>query len=259
MSLLVIGCGKMGGALVSRWAGNISVPITVVDPQLKITPLGTLLANSPADLAGSKFENILIAVKPQMITDIVPSYLEFFADNACVFSIAAGFSIESLAKVVGQRPIVRMMPNLPAEIGKGVTGYFANPLSNQQNLAFAEELTSAVGTSVPVKKEEDLDKVTAVAGSGTGYAFEIIRCWIAAAESIGLSPESSRDIVLETIGGAVDLASAKTETIETLRNSVTSPNGTTAAGLEQLRKNDAFEELIKSTIDAALARAIELR
>ena len=108
-------------------------------------------------------------------------------------------------------------------------------------------------------QEEDLDKVTAVAGSGTGYAFEIIRCWIQAAESIGLSADTSREVVLATIGGAVDLASVKSNSIEHLRNSVTSPNGTTAAGLAELRKDESMEKLMKATVEAALTRAIELR
>lgn len=259
MSLLVIGCGKMGGALVSRWASNIDILITVADPFLDTAPPGTTLVSNPDDLKGMLFDNCVIAVKPQMIAEVVPSYLPYISDGACVFSIAAGFSIESLAKIVGIRPIIRMMPNLPAEIGKGVTGYYANTKSSTDDTALAKLLTESIGMSLQVSQEEDIDKVTAVAGSGTGYAFEIIRCWIEAAQSIGLSADVSKELVLATIGGAVDLASAKSDNIETLRNSVTSPNGTTAAGLAQLRKNEAMETFMKATVEAALARAIELR
>jgi pyrroline-5-carboxylate reductase len=140
-----------------------------------------------------------------------------------------------------------------------VTGYYANKKSSSDDAALAKLLTESIGVSLQVSQEEDLDKVTAVAGSGTGYAFEIIRCWVEAAQSIGLSASVSKELVLATIGGAVDLASAKPDSIETLRDSVTSPNGTTAAGLEQLRKNDAMERLMKATVEAALARAIDLR
>lgn len=259
MSLLVIGCGKMGGALVSRWAGNIQLPITVADPSLDAAPAGTTLLGSLDSQEGLLFDNVVIAVKPQLIAEVVPNYLPHISDKACVFSIAAGFSIESLAKIVGDRSIIRMMPNLPAEIGKGVTGYYANEEASPSDTALARLLTESIGMSLRVSREEDLDKVTAVAGSGTGYAFEIIRCWIEAAESIGLSPAVSRELVLATIGGAVDLALAKSDCIELLRNSVTSPNGTTAAGLAELRKNEAIEYLMKATVDAALARAIELR
>jgi pyrroline-5-carboxylate reductase len=259
MSLLVIGCGKMGGALVSRWANNTEIAITVADPFLDVAPTGTTLISDPVDLKGMTFDNCVIAVKPQLIAEVVPSYLPFISDGACAFSIAAGFSIESLTKIVGPRPIIRMMPNLPAEIGKGVTGYYANEKSSPDDAALAKLLTESIGVSLQVSQEEDLDKVTAVAGSGTGYAFEIIRCWIEAAQSIGLSAAVSKELVLATIGGAVDLASAKPESIETLRDSVTSPNGTTAAGLAQLRKNEAMETIMKATVEAALARAIELR
>lgn len=259
MSLLVIGCGKMRGALVSRWASSTEIPITVVDPIIEVPPLGASLVRNPSELEGMLFDNVVVAVKPQLISEVVPSYLPFVSKVGCVFSIAAGFSIESLEKVAGNRSIIRMMPNLPAEIGRGVTAYYANGKASANDAAFAARLTDAVGMSLQVTHEEDLDKVTAVSGSGTGYAFEIIRCWMQAAESIGLSPKVTRKLVLETVGGAVELAEGKTETIETLRNSVTSPKGTTEAGLAKLREDDSMEKLMKATIDAALARAIELR
>lgn len=259
MSLLVIGCGKMGGALVARWACNPDISITVVAPSLQVAPRGTAMVNHSSELKGMLFDKVVIAVKPQVIGDVVPNYLPYIADGACVMSIAAGVSIESLMKVVGNRPVIRMMPNLPAEIGKGVTGYFANENASASDTAFAKLLTESVGMSLQVSQEEDLDKVTAIAGSGTGYAFEIIRCWMEAAESIGLSASVSRELVLATVGGAVDLAQAKPDTLEALRDSVTSLNGTTAAGLAKLRENQAMENLMKATVDAALARAVELR
>jgi pyrroline-5-carboxylate reductase len=259
MSLLVIGCGKMGSALVSRWAGNSRIPITVADPVIEAAPPGTSLVRDPSELEGMLFDNAVIAIKPQLIGTVVPDYLPFISPEGCILSIAAGFSINSLTNIVGERPIIRMMPNLPAEIGKGVTGYYANDKSSVKDAAFAALLTESVGMSLQVAQEEDLDKVTAVAGSGTGYAFEIIRCWIQAAQSIGLSPEVAREMVLATVGGAVDLAAAKSNSLTDLRNSVTSDKGTTEAGLAMLREGDAMEKLMKATIDAALARAIELR
>ncbi|MFT5894561.1 MAG: pyrroline-5-carboxylate reductase [bacterium] len=259
MSLLVIGCGKMGGALVARWASEIEIPITVAVRSSNVVPQGTALVRSPSELEGMLFDQVVIAVKPQVIGEVVPDYLPYISKGACMLSIAAGISIESLTSIVGDRPIIRMMPNLPGEIGRGVTGYFANEKCSVRDIAFAKVLTESVGMSLQVSQEEDLDKVTAVAGSGTGYAFEIIRCWIEAAEAIGLSPSVSKELVLETIGGAVDLASMKPDSIEVLRNSVASPNGTTAAGLERLRENDSIEKLMKVTVNAALARAIELR
>ncbi len=259
MTLLVIGCGKMGGALVSRWASNTQISITVVDPSIEAAPTGASLVRDVSDLKGMLFDAAVIAVKPQLIATVVPDYLPFISPGGCIFSIAAGFSLDSLTRVVGMRPIIRMMPNLPAEIGKGVTGYFANDKASANDTALALLLTDAVGMSLQVTDEEDLDKVTAVAGSGTGYVFEIIRCWMEAAEAIGLSPAVSRELVLMTVGGAVELAAVSTDSVEDLRNSVTSPKGTTEAGLAKLREHGAMEELMKATIDAALARAIELR
>ena len=107
--------------------------------------------------------------------------------------------------------------------------------------------------------EDELDRVTAVAGSGPGYAFEIARCWIEAAIKLGFSPETARELVLNTLGGSIELAMTSEQSAEALRNSVTSKNGTTEAGLKALTEDSKLEELFESTVKAAYQRAVELR
>jgi pyrroline-5-carboxylate reductase len=261
MSLLIVGFGKMGSALGNRWASNSKYSISVIDPYAKIesVPLNVRLCTSVDEIQGQTFDAIVIAIKPQVIADLLPDYLPHLAADGCLISIAAGFSIKSLEAIAGKLPIIRMMPNLPAEIGKGVTAFFANEHARPNHVALAATLTDVTGYSLQVEVEEDLDKVTAVAGSGTGYGFEIIRAWIEATIALGMSPVVARELVLATIEGAVELAKVKPDSMEALRESVTSPQGTTAAGLAMLRQDDAMEKLMKETVNAAMQRAIELR
>ncbi len=261
MSLLIVGYGKMGSALANRWASNTELSISVIDPYAKIesVPLNVRLCTSTDEIQGQTFDAIVIAIKPQVIADLLPEYLPHLAADGCLLSIAAGFSISSLEKIAGKLPMVRMMPNLPAEIGKGVTAFYGNEHAGPNHIALATTLTEVTGYSLQVKVEEELDKVTAIAGSGTGYGFEIIRSWIEASIQLGISPAVARELVLATIEGAVELAKQKPDSLETLRESVTSPQGTTAAGLAVLRQDEAMEKLMTGTVNAAMARAIELR
>ena len=261
MSLLIVGYGKMGSALVNRWAGNTDLSISVIDPYAKIEsmPLSVRLCTSLDELHGQTFDAIVIAIKPQMIKDLLPDYLPFLASGGCLLSIAAGFSINSLEAIAGKLPIIRMMPNLPAEIGKGVTAFYANEHAKPAHTSLASTLTTVTGYSLEVSVEEELDKVTAVAGSGTGYGFEIIRSWMEATIQLGMDPVVARELVLATLEGAVELAKLKSDSMEDLRESVTSPQGTTAAGLAVLREEGAMEKLMTNTVNAAMKRAIELR
>lgn len=261
MSLLIVGYGKMGGALINRWASDTDQSITVVDPFAKVesVPLNVRMCKSIEEISEQSFDGLILAIKPQVIPELLPNYLPHLVEGGCLLSIAAGFSIASLEKIAGRIAMIRMMPNLPAEIGKGVTAFYGNEHASQNHISLATTLTEVTGYSLQVSEEEELDKVTAVAGSGTGYGFEIIRCWIEAAIQLGLSPEVARELALATIEGSVELAKHKPDSLEDLRESVTSPQGTTAAGLAVLRENDAMEKLMKGTVNAAMQRAIELR
>jgi len=259
MSLLMIGCGKMGGSLLTRWATSTNHTITIINPSLVKAPSGVIVTQKIEELTDQRFDIIVIAIKPQLIEKVLPAYRSYLADSGCIISIAAGYSVSSIEKLIGEQAVMRVMPNLPAQIGRGVSALYANSRCSPAQLATAVALTDAVGYTHLAASEDELDRVTAVAGSGPGYAFEIARCWIESAKKLGFSPETARELVLNTLGGSIELAMASAESVESLRNSVTSKNGTTAAGLTALMQDSKLDTLIDATVLAAYQRAVELR
>lgn len=259
MSLLMIGCGKMGSALLSRWCTKMQHAITIVAPTRQTAPENVTLKHSIKDLDNKKFDIIVIAIKPQLIEVVLPAYRDHIAKDGCIVSIAAGYSVASIEKLIGQQPIIRIMPNLPAQIGRGVSALYPNTHCTQSHIAIAKALTDAAGYTLLVDSEDAIDKVTAVAGSGPGYTFEIARCWMNAAQALGFSAKESRELVLNTLVGSIEMALQSDQTMDELRNSVTSKAGTTEAGLKALNNDGQLAELLNSTIVAAYNRAVELR
>ncbi|MGK2234145.1 pyrroline-5-carboxylate reductase family protein [Colwellia polaris] len=252
MSLLMIGCGKMGSALLSRWATSTDQNITIINPSLVKAPAGVKVTQTLEELSGQRFDFVVIAIKPQLIAHLLPAYQAYLKSNACVISIAAGYSVTSLVKLIGERAIVRVMPSLPAQIGRGVSGIYANAICSDAQLTIAKQLTDAVGYTHITDNEDELDRVTAVARSGPGYTFEIARCWINSAINLVFSPKAAKALVLNTLGGSIELA------IES-KSKVTSKNGATQAGLDTLMKSSTLESLLDSTVLSAYERAITLR
>lgn len=259
MSLLMIGCGKMGGALINRWTLKLSHEVTIVDPALTQAPAKTTLVSNIEELGETQFDIIVIAIKPQLIPDILPAYVSHLAAGGCFVSMAAGCSVASIEKIVGANPVIRIMPNLPAQVGRGVSAVYAGAHSTDEHTAQATALTDAAGHTLVVGDENAIDCVTAVAGSGPGYAFEIARCWMQSAQTLGFSVEESRQLVLNTMLGSMEMALQVDATMTELRDSVTSKNGTTEAGLNALSRDDLMQSLFDDTLKAAYDRAVELR
>lgn len=259
MDILMIGCGNMGGAMLRRWVDQVPASYTAVNRTPSAIPAGAGHAGSPDALSGRTFDAIVIAVKPQQIADVVPAYMPFLKDDGCLISIAAGFSIASMKAALGDRPAIRIMPNLPAQIGRGVNGLYADPSCSPAHRDLADRLAKATGSAIWLDTEDEIDRITAVAGSGTGYVFEIARAYVAAAERLGFAPDTARTLVIETLAGAVEMAARSETSLEDLRNSVMSKKGTTEAGIHALRRDGLLEQLLVETTEAAYARACELR
>lgn len=259
MSLLMIGCGKMGSALLTRWVSSTDHHITIVKPSEMKAPPGVTVKHNIEELSEQKFDIIVIAIKPQLIKKVLPAYRNHLADSGCIISIAAGYSVSSIEQHIGEQAIIRVMPNLPASIGRGVTAFYANSKCSLAQIKIANDLTDAVGHTLVVSSEDELDRVTAVAGSGPGYVFEMARCWIASVEKLGFSAEIARELVLNTLGGSIELAINSEVGMQELRDSVTSKNGTTEAGLKALTQDGKLAELFESTMQAAYQRAVALR
>jgi pyrroline-5-carboxylate reductase len=259
MDILLIGCGKMGGAMLRQWRKNPKNQLTVSDPVA--TDLGddVTLVSHPDQLKEMIFDAIVIAVKPQMIADALPDYAGFLKPGGCFVSIAAGCSIATLERLVGPVAVIRVMPNLPAMIGQGVSGLYANDKCSPAQRDDVQALIAETGTCVAMANEDEIDRLTAISGSGPGYVFEIIRSFIEAARSQGFSPETARALVLGTVSGAAEMAIQSEDDPEALRDSVTSKNGTTEAGLVELRRNGILDDLLQKTVQAAYARARALQ
>ncbi|RKQ69403.1 pyrroline-5-carboxylate reductase [Litorimonas taeanensis] len=256
---LMIGCGKMGGALLRQWIRSEAVHYTVVDPTLPELPNGVVGYDNADALKSKKFDIIIIAIKPQMVETILPDYANLLSEDGFVISMAAGCSAERLQTALKTRAIIRIMPNLPSFIGKGVAGLYASPECSEAQKAVSLDMMELAGTAVKVDSEDGLDRITAIAGSGPGYVFEFARTYVEAAESLGFSREQARALVLGTIVGTIEMAMDSDDDLETLRNNVTSKKGTTEAGLKALNADMGLSQKLKQTVDAAYNRAIELR
>ena len=255
---LMFGCGNMGQALISGWMKADGASFTVVDPAEPDVGHGVDVVTS-ADSVQGPFDLVVIAVKPQLIPTVVEQADHLIEQADLILSIAAGTSIKTLENHLGHRPIVRMMPNMPASVRMGLSGLYANDKCMLQHKSMIEKLATENGEFLWLDEEDKIDKFTAVAGSGPGYVFEILRVFTLSAMKQGFSEEDARKLAIGTVLGSAKMADDSDKTLEDLRNSVTSKNGTTQAGLEQLMADGKLEDLLTRTVQAAYDRAVELR
>lgn len=256
---VMFGCGNMGRALLNGWSQTPDMQFTVIDPANP--DLGDMAdtLTSPKTIAGDTFSLAVVSVKPQLIPVIVESAGDILRRSDLILSIAAGVSIASLERQLGPRPIIRMMPNMPASVGKGLSGLYANAACSDVHKALITELADRNGQSIWLDDEDKIDRFTAIAGSGPGYIFEFLRLFTKAAMAQGFSAEDARKLAIGTVAGSAEMAAQSDQSLEDLRKSVTSKNGTTQAGLEQFMRDDLLEQLLLDTAEAAYNRAVELR
>ncbi|MEJ6394089.1 pyrroline-5-carboxylate reductase [Gymnodinialimonas sp. 2305UL16-5] len=258
--LVMLGCGKMGSAMLRGWIDRGLAPgsVNVIDPYPAEWLAGagiTVNGDLPEDPA-----ILLIAVKPQMMDDALPHATQFGGGNTLILSVAAGTPIHAFEAAFGPGTrIIRSMPNTPSAVGKGITAVVGNSLSTPEDLDLAEALLSAIGQVVRLRSEDQIDAVTGISGSGPAYVFYLIDALAAAARAEGLPQEMAMQLAKATVAGAGALAEQAEETPEQLRINVTSPNGTTQAGLEVLMGENGLAPLIRRTVAAATARSRELR
>ncbi len=259
MKIVMVGCGNMAGAMLRRWLPSDDHEFTIVDPGLRTPPAGTKLVDEAGKLDGQRFDLIFIGIKPQMIDKILPQYADLMKAGGFAVSIAAGVTAKRISGHLAQAPVIRVMPNLPAAYGAGMSALFASDGVTQDQRDIAEALVDATGSLIWVDVEDRIDRFTAVAGSGPGYVFEFMRNLADAAEGLGFAPDDARKLAVETVRGAAQMASEESRDLAGLRDAVTSPGGTTEAGLGVLRRDDELARLLRETTEAAYARACELR
>ena len=263
-SICLVGAGNMGGALFSGWLASGIAPerITVIDPSPP-EKMAILISNSGAVLSREPINELnpdvlVIAVKPQLMEKVLPGLKALIGDDTVAVSVAAGTTIAMLAKHLGNVAIVRAMPNTPALICRGITVGCPNENVSNVQRNQVSELLRAVGKVEWVEDEKQIDTVTAVSGSGPAYVFYLAECIAAAGIELGLAPELAEKLAQETIAGAGEMLSQLNLPASTLRENVTSPNGTTAAALDVLMAEPGLKDLMIRAITRAKQRSEEL-
>ena len=255
-SILIVGCGNMGGAMLAGWLADGLDParFTVVDPVLAEAPAGVrLLREVPAEA----FDVVLLGIKPQALGEVAPA-LEPATRGAVILSILAGAELATLAKRFPEAAaLVRVMPNLAAAIGKSPLGLFGQGL-DQVGRTAVEALLAPLGTAEWLASEDQLDAVTALAGSGPAFVYRFIAALADSGAALGLDPVQAERLARTMVEGAAQLAAASPDSPAELARRVTSAGGTTAAGLAVLDADQALTGLIEATLRAARDRGAKL-
>jgi pyrroline-5-carboxylate reductase len=269
--LLLVGGGKMGGALAQGWlaAGLPAELLAIVEPdparrsELERQGLVNIIADlrgaDPGQVPGRELRAVILAVKPQMMDEVAPLCRPRLSRGTLVLSIAAGKPIASFERHFGAgAPIVRAMPNTPAAVGRGASVLCANAAAGAADRALAQALMAAVGETYWVEDEELMHAVTALSGSGPAYVFLLVEALAAAGAGLGLPEALATRLARATVSGSGELVRQSAETAQTLRRNVTSPGGTTQAALDVLMATEGLEPLLRRALEAAAQRSREL-
>jgi pyrroline-5-carboxylate reductase len=261
-AILLVGCGRMGSAMLSGWREQGLAASYAVDPALQAAecagPDMTVATDAAAIPAGFSPAAVVLAVKPQAAAETLPAYSRF-AGKTVFLSIMAGRTIGGIRSLIGDTAaIVRAMPNTPAAVRQGVTVACPSPLVSASQRALCDRLLQAIGKVAWVDDEGLLDPVTAVSGSGPAYVFLLAELMEKAALEQGIPPDLARLLARQTVSGSGALLAASPDDAATLRVNVTSPGGTTAEALRVLMADAAWPAAMSEAIAAATRRSREL-
>ena len=260
--VLLVGCGKMGGAILEGWLshGHAASGVVVAEPVGAIRPEkpGLRVVASSSEVSETP-DTIVLAVKPQLMDSVLPD-LKRFADQGAVFlSIAAGKTLHYFTHHLGAHAkVVRSMPNTPAAVRQGISVATAAPGVSEAEKKRCHEVLEAVGQVLWVEDEALMDPVTALSGSGPAYVFLLVEAMAAAGAKLGLSAEMAMQLARATVAGSGELLRQSAEPAAQLRVNVTSPGGTTAAALKVLMADDGIQQVFDKALAAASHRSREL-
>lgn len=262
--VLLVGCGKMGSALLAGWLerGIDPAGLVVVDPgptaRRQFASCGVTVVDDAAAIGSAYMPDVvLLAVKPQVMAAVAPAYGRF--SHSVFLSIAAGKPLSFFEALLGPVALVRAMPNTPAAVRSGITVCVSNAKVDGAARARCQSLLEAVGEVAWTDDEGLMDAVTAVSGSGPAYVFLLAEVMAKAGIAAGLPPELATRLARATVSGSGDLLRQSPESAEQLRINVTSPGGTTAAALAVLMaEGKGFETLMAEAVAAAARRGKEL-
>jgi pyrroline-5-carboxylate reductase len=264
-TLVLIGAGKMGGAMLEGWmkAGVSPSQVVALDPnppaEVKLMLDTQGVRHNPPLQSIEDAEVLLVAVKPQVMDEVLLPLASLGRSNPLIISIAAGKTIASFERHFGTHAaIIRTIPNTPAAVGRGITAMTANGNVSAAQLDLAEQLLTSIGEVVQVDDEGLIDAATAVSGSGPAYVFYMTECLTAAAEAVGLPPDIAEKLARATVAGSGELMRTSGIDAGTLRQNVTSPKGTTYEALQVLMAEDGMKPLMIEAVKAAARRSREL-
>jgi pyrroline-5-carboxylate reductase len=264
MKIAFIGGGNMGEAMLAAILGRgLSTPEAVGVGEVREErrhylekKYGVTVTASNGAAIGGK-DVVVLAMKPQNLAEVMAELKSYLEPGQLVLSVIAGARINTLCQGLNHSRIVRAMPNTPAQIGAGISAWMATTEVTGEQKRWAQAILGAMGKEIYFDDEKYLDMATAVSGSGPAYFFLFVEALIAAAVDIGLPPEEAGKLVLETMRGSSELMLKSDKKPAELRQTVTSPGGTTAAALEQFQKG-GLDKLIMEAVRAAYNRAKEL-
>lgn len=263
-SVLLAGCGQMGGAMLEGWLAHGLKPSVVLDRHSRTVPAPHTVVSTLDEIpAPFQPDVIVLAVKPQKADPMLDA-LAVLYPQATLLSVMAGRTVESLTQRYTQanpkaNPVlIRAMPNTPCAIGAGMSGLYAPPQATDTQKAHCAALLAAVGETVWVEREELIDSVTAISGSGPAYVFLLAELLEKAGVEQGLPAETARTLARKTLYGAGALLNQSPADAEELRRRVTSPGGTTAEALKVFMAADAWPAIVPRAVAAAARRAREL-
>lgn len=261
-TIAFIGGGNMAGALIGGLikSGRRAADILVVEPveaqRVQLASRFGVQAQASADARLAAAALVVWAVKPQLFAEAAAP-CRAHVGQALQLSVMAGIRSATIAAATGSARVVRAMPNTPALIGQGIAGLFARDAVDAVERAAVQALLAPTGRTLWVEREEDLDAVTALSGSGPAYVFYLLESMMAAAAEMGLSPEQGRELAQATVAGAAALAGQSAEHPSVLRQQVTSRGGTTHAALSAMEADGVGPAIVRA-IRAAQQRAREL-
>lgn len=264
--LLLVGCGKMGGALLAGWLerGVAARDVTLVEPNAAavagFAAAGARVVAATGDLPETfRPAIVLLAVKPQMMDQVMAPLVRFVQPDTLFLSIAAGKTLDYFARHLGEAAaVVRAMPNTPAAVARGMSVLVASSAVSSAQRAAAEELMAAVGETAWVEDEALIDVVTAVSGGGPAYVFLLAEVLAEAGAANGLPRDLAERLARVTVAGSGELLHRSPERPAQLRQNVTSPGGTTLEALKVLMAEDGLQPLVTRAIAAATRRSREL-
>ncbi len=264
--LVLAGAGNMGGAMLAGWLARGLSPSQIIVQDPGPPPATAELLTKHGVRSVETIESLptppsvlLMAVKPQVMDEVFRPLARLAGPETVVLSIAAGRTIASFEKYLrAGAAVVRSIPNTPAAVGRGITVAAANAHVTDHHKQTVTELLSAIGEVAWVDDEALIDPVTAVSGSGPAYVFYLVEALAAAGVAAGLKPELAMQLARATVTGAGELMHQSPLDAATLRQNVTSPNGTTYAALQVLMAKDGLEPLMTAAVVAATKRSREL-